>query len=152
MNEIKTGIEEQNNNDRKNNEPKQIIVINKSLNMSSSKMAAQVSHASLGCLLKSFEIKESENGNAVIHAEFDFDSALILWLKKRFTKVVLYVKSEEKLLEVYKKVQDAGLVSVLIQDAGFTFFDKPTYTCVGIGPDFPEKMEPVVGKLQVLKD
>ena len=41
--------------DRKTTEPKQIIVVNKSLEMPPGKLAAQVSHASLGAFFKSTE-------------------------------------------------------------------------------------------------
>jgi len=72
------------------------------------------------------------------------------WLEERFTKVVLYVKTEEKLLKVYEKAKEKGLPTSLIKDAGFTYFDKPTHTCVGIGPCFPEDLIGITDKLRVL--
>ncbi len=35
--------------------PKQILIFNRSLNMPAGKLAAQLSHASLGCVLQLFE-------------------------------------------------------------------------------------------------
>lgn len=87
-----------------------------------------------------------------IRSVFKENSPELLWLDEKFTKIVCYVKSEESLLKVYENAQKAGLNSILIKDAGDTFFDKPTYTCVGIGPAFDEDLKPVTGKLQLYKD
>ena len=135
--------------DRKTTEPKQIIVVNKSLEMPPGKLAAQVSHASLGAFFKSTE--QIYLGNLIKSMIIPENSACEMWVNKRFTKVVLYVKSEEKLTEIFEKANKKGLPCILIEDAGFTFFEKPTKTCVGIGPCFPGDFIGVTDKLQVLK-
>jgi PTH2 family peptidyl-tRNA hydrolase len=135
-----------NNQERQQTEPKQVIVVNRNLNMPHGKLAAQVSHASLGAL---FECgKKSPNE---LHIDLEQGSAVEQWVNKRFTKIVLYVKSDEKLQEVYQKAKVKGLPTVLITDAGFTVFDGvPTNTCVGIGPAFPDEFIGVTDKLRVL--
>lgn len=134
------------NESRKQTEPKQVIVVNRNLNMPHGKLSAQVSHASLGALFKC-----GQKSNTELHIDFEEGSAVERWINHRFTKVVLYVKSEEKLLEVARKAEEAGLPTALIQDAGFTFFDGvPTHTCVGIGPAFPEEFIGITDKLKVL--
>lgn len=127
-------------------EIKQYIVINSSLEMPAGKLAAQVAHASMGCILSL-----CEKSNTAYTLSFNKESPLDIWLNGSFTKIVLYVKSEEKLLALYEKVKESGVPNALIKDAGRTFFDKPTYTCLGIGPDLPEKLKPLIGKLQVFQ-
>ena len=131
--------------DRKNTEPKQVIIVRKDLNMECGKMSAQVSHASLGAL---FECGKRTQTSLVI--DYEKDSALERWINHRFTKVVLYVKSEAKLIEIFEKARAFGLPSVLIEDAGFTVFNEPTKTCVGIGPVFPNELIGITDKLRVL--
>ena len=131
--------------------PKQVLIFNRALNMPAGKLVAQLSHASLGCVLKLFN--KATSGTAYsLSACFHISSPEYEWLENEFTKIVCYVKSEEALLKVHANAEAAGLNTVLIKDAGHTFFDKPTYTCVGIGPAFDEDLKPVTGKLQLYKD
>lgn len=133
-----------NNQERQQTEPKQVIVVNRNLNMPHGKLAAQVSHASLGAL---FECgKKSPNE---LHIDLEQGSAVEQWVNKRFTKVVLAAKNEAELLKIHKKVEEAGLPNALITDAGFTVFDKPTITCLGIGPVFPNEIDHITKRLRV---
>jgi PTH2 family peptidyl-tRNA hydrolase len=139
-------------NERQLTEPKQVIVIRKDLNMSAGKLAAQVSHASWGTILNLMQRKE-EDGKYEISMSLDLEEernkAIQLWLEKRFTKIIVYVKSEIALLNVYEKAKAKNMPVALIQDAGFTEFDGvPTYTCVGIGPSFPKEFDGVTNKLR----
>ena len=81
-----------------NNEPKQVIVMRKDLNMRKGKIAAQSSHASLGAIL---------NYGGKIHEEtltLTIDNyAVREWLEGRFTKVCVSVDSEEELLDIHQK-------------------------------------------------
>ena len=124
---------------------KQIIVVNRNLNMPQGKLAAQVSHASLGALFKC-----GLKTDVLLQIDLRNGDAVQEWLNGSFTKIVLYVKSDEKLVSVFEKAQEAGLPSVLITDAGHTVFDKPTRTCVGIGPVFPDQLKGITDKLRVL--
>ncbi|MBT5491520.1 aminoacyl-tRNA hydrolase [bacterium] len=134
------------NKKRQQEEPKQIIVIRKDLNMPPGKLAAQVAHASTGALLEFAQRTENS-----ISIEYHDNLALKNWLNKRFTKIVLYVKSEEKLLSVFKKAREAGIASCLITDAGFTVFKgEPTNTCIGIGPCYSKDLIGISDKLRVL--
>ena len=134
---------------RKLTEPKQIIVIRKDLDMPPGKLAAQVAHASLGAVFLGFN-KIDNIMSLDLNGEDGSPGALEKWIQGRFTKVVLYVKSEQALMNIYEKAQDKGLPSVLIEDAGFTVFKESTLTCVGIGPCYPEKFIGVTDKLRVL--
>lgn len=113
---------------------RQIIVIRKDLDMPPGKLAAQVAHGSMKATLENLD-----------------DIRVQRWLDGAFTKIVVYVKTEQRLLAVYEKAKEAGLIAALITDNGRTVFNGvPTNTVVAIGPDLPENLKPVTGKLQLL--
>lgn len=140
---------------RKNSEPKQVIVIRKDLNMSAGKLAAQVAHASLAPITNRLKRNaENPGGKMIITYDMTFigernDQALDDWLNNRFTKVIVYVKSEAALLNIQKKANEKGLPNALIKDAGFTEFNEPTHTCLGIGPCYPADFDGVTSKLRL---
>lgn len=117
--------------------PKQIIVIRKDLNMRKGKMIAQGAHASMAPILEAYRNNS-------------FTKATTEWLSTRFTKICVYVNSEQELLDVYQKAKDAGIQCALIKDAGLTEFKEPTHTAVGIGPAYPEEIDPITGNLPLL--
>lgn len=49
-------------------------------------------------------------------------------------KIVVGCKNLAALLRAQDECRDAGLVCVLVRDAGRTVFPEPTDTCMGIGP------------------
>ena len=56
----------------------------------------------------------------------------------------------QELLAVYEKALEAGLVAHLITDRGLTEFGGvPTRTCLGIGPDYDDLIDPVTGDLEL---
>jgi PTH2 family peptidyl-tRNA hydrolase len=148
-------------------EAKQIIIVRKDLGMSRGKMAAQVAHASLACILKhgksydhinldlnigTSKIKMYQpNGLKGINIQYERDSAIDAWLNGKFTKIVLGVDSEAELIAIYEKAKEQNLLTVLITDAGLTEFAGPTNTCVGIGPHFPEAFENVTNHLKTFR-
>jgi PTH2 family peptidyl-tRNA hydrolase len=72
------------------------------------------------------------------------------WLDSSFRKVTVKVGSEAELLAVYEKALEAGLVAHLITDRGLTEFGGvPTRTCLGIGPDYDDLIDPVTGDLEL---
>lgn len=111
---------------------KQAILVRSDLGMSSGKIAAQASHASVEAVLQSDRKKVDA------------------WKKEGMTKVVLKVRNESELLELKDQAKGIGLVAVVITDAGRTEIEPGTKACVGIGPDEEEKIDRVTGKLPVL--
>lgn len=106
----------------------------KDLNMKVGKMCAQAAHASMKATL--------------LHMN---DPRVKEWLGGMFTKIAVGVNSEEELLGVYNKAKEAGLISELITDSGLTVFNGvPTNTCIAIGPDTPENLQPITGSLKLL--
>ncbi len=101
--------------------------------MGKGKLAAQVAHASLSSLER---VREEEWVEG--------------WKEEGQAKIVLKVKSEEELLDVYKKAMSIGLPCALVQDRGLTQLEPGTYTCVGIGPAPSDMVDKVTGRLKLL--
>jgi peptidyl-tRNA hydrolase len=125
---------------------KQVIVVNRALNMPPGKLAAQVAHASMGALLST-----TTRNIDTIFIDLSIGSAREDWLDGIFTKIVVYVKSEAKLIDIYQKAKERKLPCFLVEDCGATFFDKPTITCVGIGPAWNDEFIGITDKLQLLE-
>jgi len=125
---------------------KQVIVIRKDLKMPSGKLAAQVAHASLGAFLSSGD----NSKNKIVISKDEVNGP---WLEKEFTKICVMVNSEEELLEIYRIIQDyiGHIPHALIKDAGHTFFNEPTITCLGIGPWYSEVLDSFTGKLKLYR-
>ncbi len=110
---------------------KQAIIIRTDLKMDKGKIASQAAHASVAAFLEA-DIAKREK-----------------WLAHGMKKIVLKVKSEKELIDVYKKAKREKIRSVLITDAGLTQIE-PSNTSVGIGPDDDEKIDGITGKLKLL--
>jgi PTH2 family peptidyl-tRNA hydrolase len=127
---------------------KQVIVMKKfpkARNMRTGKYCAQASHASLGALLSLDKTISADEKSLTIDISNPFVHD---WLLGRFTKVTVYVETDEELVALHKAAQEAGIPSSLITDAGLTEFNGvPTLTAVGIGPDDEEKINKITGHL-----
>lgn len=131
--------------------PKQVIIIRKDLNMRTGKIVSQACHASMAVILNLMN-DELQFGN-VRRRDFytDAGSALDVWLEGKFTKICVYVNSEHDLLAVYNTAKRDGILCALIEDEGLTEFKGvKTITCCAIGPDYPEKLNPLTGHLPLL--
>jgi|TARA_B100001971_G_C18174927_1_gene529375 PTH2 family peptidyl-tRNA hydrolase len=111
---------------------KQVILVRQDLKLPKGKMAVQVSHASVGALVKSHKDDIAE------------------WKKVGMKKVVLKVENLDELLIFKQQAEDAGLVIALVEDAGRTVVEPGTVTCLGIGPDKEGKIDKVTGKLKMV--
>ncbi|MDB4330257.1 aminoacyl-tRNA hydrolase [bacterium] len=135
---------------------KQVLIVRKDLKMRKGKIGAQCAHASLAILtnnLIGFPFKWYLFPYYLAKFVFLFltHKALRSWLTTRFTKICVYVDSEQDLLLLYNKAKSAGLLCSLIKDAGLTEFGGvPTYTVVAIGPDVDEKINEITGGLPLL--
>jgi PTH2 family peptidyl-tRNA hydrolase len=130
--------------------PKQVIVMRTDLNMRKGKMAAQASHASMAVIL---DMMESEYTELYERRKLTIPegSALSAWLNGPFKKICVGIDSEAGLLELYEKVKAAGIPTALITDSGLTEFNGvKTHTCIAIGPDLPEKIDPFTSHLKLL--
>ena len=120
--------------------PKQVIVMRRDLGMRRGKEIAQGAHASMIWLALSIR-----------QPGYTFTEAERRWLDGAFTKVCVRVDSEEELLAVVQKAKEAGVLVQLCVDAGRTeFHGVPTPTCCAVGPDFPDRIDPITGHLRLL--
>ncbi len=72
------------------------------------------------------------------------------WLERSNRKVTVKVGSELELMAVYEQALRAGLVVHLITDGGLTEFGGvATRTCLGIGPDYDDRIDPVTADLDL---
>ncbi len=111
---------------------KLVILERQDIKMPKGKACVQVAHASVDAALNS--------NKKIVDA----------WLSEGAKKVVLKVEDEKELRDFLKLANSAKLKTSLITDAGKTFFDKPTTTVLGIGPDTEEKIDKITAKLKML--
>ncbi len=147
------------NYNMENEYAKQVIVIRKDLNMRKGKMCAQAAHASMKVLLDQMIFGDvSVSWPPAPYPHFiemsmiiPKNSCLYEWLSGAFTKITVSVDSEEELLELKQKAEDAGMLCALITDAGKTEFrGEPTNTALAIGPAWASRLEPITGHLKLL--
>lgn len=123
-------------------EVKQVIVMRTDLDMPIGKMIAQGAHASEGATIKF-------NSKSEIMDIESFDN-LSIWKKTGKTKIVVGVKSEEKLLNICKKAEALGINFYIVEDEGRTHFNEPTITCACIGIDTKENLDKVTKRLRLI--
>lgn len=116
----------------------QTIVMLKFKDLRKGKYIAQGAHAS-----GSFMAQIIKSGRTTTELE-------LKWINESFTKICLYVNTEEDLIDVYNRAIDLNLQVNLITDNGLTEFKGvPTKTCLAIGPDYKSKIDQVTGNLQL---
>ena len=129
---------------------KQVIVVRKDLKMRRGKEIAQGGHATIAFLLK--RLREPVWVIAWKLLTFQFLTA-VQWkwfLELGQKKVTLQVNSEDDLMQVYSKAKCYGVEVHLIQDSGLTEFDGvPTVTCLAIGPDLSDNVDPITKNLKL---
>lgn len=149
---------------------KQIIVVNKELNMSKGKMAAQVSHASMAFLTYPFLNPNCRYKHPVINQDTNMRDGYVLtipindevdeWISNSFTKVILSAKNENQLYKIIEKAKENGLEEnkdfFCIRDNCKTELTPDEtgtrFTCIGFVPMESEKIDKVTKKLQLLKE
>ncbi len=114
---------------------KLVVVVREDLNLSCGKLAVQVAHAAVECVLKSKKVK---------------NPWLDEWLREGQKKVVVKAKNLEELYELQFRARNLGLVTSIIKDAGLTEVPPGTVTCLGIGPGPEEIINKVTGSLPLL--
>jgi len=126
----------------------QYIVVRKDLvpQMGVGKTAAQVAHASLATLLVHLSDGSTELSKA---------PAVCEWLAGRFTKLVVYVKTKQKMLNLAEKLDSLEIGHKLIYDKCLTRLepeesDGTTLTCMGIAPLRRDEVPKCLKGLQLL--
>lgn len=118
---------------------KQVIVIRKDLKMRRGKEIAQGAHAAMAFLTR--RLGDGTGFPTVAQSE---------WLESSFKKVTLQVDSERELMEIAAAARKAGVECHVITDSGATEFGGvPTKTCLALGPDYDECIDPITGHLKL---
>lgn len=128
---------------------KQVIVVRKNLGMRKGKIASQCCHASMGVLFKDGTVQDEKDGTTF---SFKINEEIEEWLENSFTKIVLYVNSNEewyKLLETLNN-QDSVPYYVITDNGTTEFKGIKTETCVAIGPAEDWKINPITGSYKLL--
>lgn len=100
-------------------EYKMVLVVRNDLKMGKGKVAAQCSHATLGCFQKACE---------------QAPEAVDTWFTCGQAKVVCKCESADDLEELRLQAKRKGLTTCLIRDAGRTQIEPGSKTVLGIGP------------------
>jgi len=124
---------------------KQVLVLRKDLNMSKGKMVVQGAHASIAFLTNKMKDNLS-NPEALWWV--NLSQAEKEWVYGTFFKVCVGVDSEKELLDIGYNAVMLGLSVKYIEET--TGFDKPTVTCLAIGPDYSSKIDPLTKHLKLL--
>jgi PTH2 family peptidyl-tRNA hydrolase len=119
---------------------KQVIVMRKDLNMSKGKMVTQGAHASIAFLT---HLVRGYNGESLLLSKAETE-----WVYGTFFKVCVGVNSEKELLDIGYNAVAKGLSVKYIEETGG--FDKPTLTCLAIGPDYSSIIDPITKHLKLL--
>jgi len=118
---------------------KQVIVIRRDLRMRRGKEIAQGAHASMAWLRQ--RVLQGLTPTAATGL-VELSEVERTWLERSNRKVTVKVGYEQALR--------AGLAVHLITDGGLTEFGGvPTRTCLGIGPDYDDRIDPVTGDLEL---
>jgi len=119
---------------------KQVIVMRKDLNMSKGKMVTQGAHASIAFLT---HLVRGYNGESLLLSKVEKE-----WVYGTFFKVCVGVNDEKELLDIGYNAVAKGLSVKYIEETGG--FDKPTLTCLAIGPDYSSVIDPITKHLKLL--
>jgi PTH2 family peptidyl-tRNA hydrolase len=145
------------NIDMENDYVKQVIVIRKDLKMRKGKMCAQAAHAAMKVVLDRMLCTEFKKESTPFEGCFVWQMTIFesepmhRWLKGAFTKVVVSVDTEEDLLALKYRAEEAGMLNALITDAGKTeFHGIRTRTALAIGPEWASKLDKITGDLKLL--
>jgi PTH2 family peptidyl-tRNA hydrolase len=123
---------------KENDRIKQTIIIRKDLNLSKGRLVTQGAHASIAFLT---DLIKEYNPLQLTEVQKE-------WVYGTFYKICVGVDSEKELLDIgYNAVMLGLSVKYIEETAGF---DKPTVTCLAIGPDYSSKIDPVTKHLKLL--
>ncbi len=114
---------------------KQVIIVRSDLKIGKGKLSAHVAHASL----EGYKIAKAKDASVVSE-----------WEGEGQKKVVVKVKDEAEMLELYEKAKRARVPCALISDAGLTQIAPGTITALAVGPWNEEEVDRLTGHLKLL--
>lgn len=114
-------------------ETKMVIVMRKDLGMRKGKMIAQGGHAVCDAVFRLVRSKLFQE-----------------WLNQGQKKIVVGVNSEKELVDIALAAEGQGLKVARVKDAGHTELEPGTFTCIAIGPDYEDNIDPITKELTLL--
>lgn len=140
---------------------RQVIVVRTDLSMPRGKIAAMAAHASMTFIAQRFGDWEYYPGNDAWFPDADgYSTAEKLWLTElepgsddqlSFAKIVCGVDTEAELQYLFEEAVDHGLVVQKVIDGGYSHNKPGTFVAIAIGPDYPDNLNPVTGKLKLYR-
>ncbi len=116
-------------------EYKLVIVARDDLPLSPGKLAAQVAHAAVACVLR------TKQSNAKWYTK---------WQREGGKKVVVHTEFEKDFSSLKQAAEHLGIVAEVVVDAGQTEIPAGTKTVLGVGPAPSNLVDQVTGNLPVL--
>ena len=112
-----------------------VIVARTDLALSPGKLAAQVAHAAVACVLLAKQMKTKWFSK---------------WQKEGGKKAVVKVGCEADFYPLKNQAETLGITTTIIEDAGHTEIPQGTRTVLGIGPAPSNLIDQVTGGLPLL--
>ncbi len=114
---------------------KMVLILRGELRLTAGKSAVQAAHAAV-LLVGMARSKDPET--------------LRRWEAEGQKKIALVVPTLTEMEELQRKAKARRLLTVWVEDAGFTEVPPGTRTCLGIGPGRAEELDPITGELSLL--
>lgn len=114
---------------------KMVLVIRADLKLTKGKIGSQTAHAAVSCFKETLDSKPQLAEK---------------WMRLGQPKIVLKVENIEELESIRDQSNDADIITFLVHDAGRTQIAAGTATCLGLGPDYSEKIDAIVKELKLL--
>ena len=97
----------------------------------------------------------AQAGHAYLHAYWNAEctnpSSTVAYRNSDHAyKICLVCDSDEELETLFKEYEGMRVGVTRVVDSGFTVFNQPTLTCIGIGPLYDEDKTPSLKALKVL--
>lgn len=131
---------------------KQVIAVRKDLDMTYGKIAAQVAHAAIKVFFDRMSLDLVSDNFKLYRAKIEhITEPMKNWMIDSFTKVVVWINSEDELWELLKKAHSLKIPYAVMIDGGIPKIgDKKAPTCIAIGPDYSDEIDKVTGKLELV--
>lgn len=140
---------------------KQVIVVNKSLNMSPGKLGAMVAHGATAFFCEWFKRNiaalNETNNDYTISPNARVDKELFAqWISGSFTKIVLEVENDAAMKEIIKKAHEHRMVNrqdfFNVVDESTEFLDIPQWAVIAFKPMEIEKIDLITGELNLYSE
>ena len=117
---------------------KMVLIVRADLGMGKGKMCAQCAHAAVAAVRAAAAGSKAQRGH------------LAAWDATGQTKIALRAGSGAELDALYASARRAGLVAVVVRDAGHTQVAPGTATVLAIGPAADGAVDAISGALKLL--